>query len=214
MQYNLKARVKTFQLLIISILSAFMLFATAATEAQTISVAPFRSIELHDGGHVTIRYGQKQTVTLLKGNTDCAQVSTDERGWLVIYKYSGKCPQKKYELEIEIVTPDIAEILVMDGGRIQTVGSFPRQAEIVAAVSNGGTIDIRAIVTDRVTASVEEGGGIFVMPQIALSASIVQGGRITYWGNARVKSSVQHGGAVTKGAADEADKPLSEFSPL
>ena len=211
--YNLRAVIRTFQLMSIIKLSAIMIVIAAPVAAQTVvPVAPFRAIELHDGGHVTLRHGATQTVTLLKGSTDCAQFTIADGGWLVIDKYKGRCP-RKYELEIEIMTPDIAEILVADGGRIQIRGSFPRQAEIKTIVRNGGTIDIRTMVADKVTASVEEGGRIFVMPRIVLSASIVNGGQITYWGDARIESSVRHGGAVTKGTTDEADKPLSEFSP-
>lgn len=99
----------------------------------------------------------------------------------------------------------------MDGGSIQVDGSFPRQVEIKTAVGNGGVIDIRRMVTDRVNASVEQGGQIFVTPQIYLSAVIVNGGQIMYWGDARIESSVRQGGAVTKGSASEADKPLSEL---
>jgi hypothetical protein len=50
------------------------------------------------------------------------------------------------------------------------------------------------------------------MPRIALFASVVNGGQITYWGDARLESSVRRGGVVTKGTADEADKPLSELT--
>ena len=206
--YNLRAIVKTFQLLAISKLFVIMMTLAAPVAAQTlVSVAPFRSIELHDGGHVILRHGATQTVSLLKGSMDCVQFTIADGNRLVINKYNDGC-RRKYELEIEITTPDIAEILVADGGRIQSRGSFPQQAEIKTTVRNGGTIDVRTIVTDKVTAAVEEGGGIFVMPRVALLASIVNGGQLTYWGEARVESTVKHGGAVTKAAKDEAEKPL------
>jgi hypothetical protein len=208
---NLKASAETFRLPAIGKLFAVMLFGAASVAAQTAVPLPlFRSIELHDGGHVTLRYGQTQTVTLLKGSTDCAGFTVNN-GRLVIDKYKERCP-KKYELEIEIITPSVAEISVTNGGKIKSLGDFPRQTEINTVVSNGGTIDVRTILADRITASVEEGGGIFVKPQVILSASIVSGGQITYWGEARVESSIRHGGAVTKGKATEANKPLSELN--
>lgn len=211
--YNLRDVIRTFQLMSIIKLSVIMIVIAAPVAAQTIvSVTPFRAIELHDGGHVTLRHGATQTVTLLKGSTDCAQFTVADGGWLVIDKYKAGCP-RKYELEIEIITPDIAEILVADGGRIQIRGSFPRQAEIKTVVRNGGTIDIRTMVADKIIASVDEGGRIFVTPRIVLSASVAGGGQIIYWGDARIESSVRHGGAITKGIADEADKPLSELNP-
>ena len=200
-------------------LSALLVVVAAPVAAQTVvPVAPFRSVELHDGGHVILRHGATQRVTLSKGSADCPHFTLADGDRLVIDKYKGRdiyksqCP-RGYELEIEIITPYIYEIVVSDGGVIQSRGSFPRQAEIKTVVRNGGTIDIRAIVTDRVTASVEEGGRILTMPQISLSASATSGGQITYWSDAHVESSVRNGGAITRGTAAEADKPLSELGP-
>ena len=200
-------------LLAVTQLSALALAVSAPVAAQTVvPVAPFRSVELNDGADVILRHGTTQRVTLLKGSTDYTLFTIADGGRLVIDKCKGRCPPG-YALEIEIVTTDITAVLASNGGRIQSRGSFPRQAEIEAAVRHGGTVDIRSMVVDGVNASVEEGGRIFTMPQVALSASIVNGGEITYWGDARVESSVRHGGAVTKGTAAEADKPLSELSP-
>jgi hypothetical protein len=128
----------------------------------------------------------------------------------MIDKCSTKCP-RGYELEIEIVVPDIAGISIADGGTIEGRGSFPRRAEMRVAIRDGGAIDIRSMKVDSVTASVDQGGLIFTRPHTTLIASIHQGGNITYWGEAQVTSSVQHGGVVTKGTASEADKPLSDF---
>ena len=206
--YNLRNLLRTFRMLNIGLLSVVIIFVAAPVAAQTaVQVAPFRSVELRDGGRLTLRHGTTQTVTLVKGSTDCAQFEVDGGGRLVIDKYKGRCT-RKYELEIEIVTPRIAEILLANGGMIQSRGAFPRQNEITTSVRHGGTIDIRTIAAERVNASIEEGGRIFVIPQIALSASIVNGGQVTYWGDAKIESSVRHGGAVTKGTAGEADKPI------
>jgi len=214
MPYNkLKPLVTTSRLLAITKLTALVFVVAAPVAAQTvIPVAPFRSIELHVGGHVSLRQGPAQKVTLVKGRMDCAQLTVANGQRLVIDKYNGRCAPG-YELEIEIVTPSISEISVANGGIIQTRGSFPRQAEITTAVSNGGIIDIRSISVDRVTASIAQGGRILVMPQITLSATVANGGSVTYWGSPRVQSSVSHGGAITKGSATEADKPLSELNP-
>ena len=217
--YDLRSKLKASRLSAIARLSALLIVVAAPAAAQTaVPVAPFRSVEMHDGGHVILRHGATQRVTLLKGGVDCPNFTLADGGRLVIDKYKGRdkhkgqCP-RGYELEIEIITPYIDEIVASDGGVIQSRGSFPRQAEIKTAVRNGGTIDIRTIVTDRVTASVEEGGRVLTMPQVTLSANVASGGQITYWGDARVESSVRNGGGVIKGTAAEADKPLSEFGP-
>lgn len=194
-------------------LSALLVVVAAPAAAQTVvPVAPFRSVEMHDGGHVILRHGATQRVTLLKGSADCPHFTLADGDRLVIDKYKGQC-LRGYKLEIEIITPYVAEIVATDGAVIESRGSFPRQAEIKTVVRNGGTIDIRAIATDRVTASVEEGGRILTMPQITLSSSVASGGQITYWGDAHVVSSVRNGGAITRGTAAEADKPLSELGP-
>jgi hypothetical protein len=211
--YDLRSILRASRLPAIVRLSALLIVVAAPAAAQTtVPVAPFRSVEMHDGGHVILRHGATQRVTLLKGGVDCPRFTLADGDRLVIDKYKGQC-SRGYKLEIEIITPYIDEIVASDGGVIQSRGSFPRQKEIEAAVRNGGTIDIRAIVTDRVTASVEEGGRILTKPQISLSASVASGGEITYWGDAHVESSVRNGGGVIKGTAAEADKPLSEFGP-
>jgi hypothetical protein len=183
-----------------------------ASAQEVVPVAPFRSVELRGGGRVTLRHGPTQRVTLLKGSPDYTRVTVADGGRLVIEKCESPCP-RGYDHEVEVVTASVDKILVADGGLIQSRGGFPRQAEIEAAVRDGGMIDIRSMAADRVTASVAEGGRIFTVAQVSLSASVINGGGITYWGDARVKSSVRNGGVVTRGAADEADKPLSELSP-
>ena len=204
---------RTLHLLAVTQLYALALAMPAPVVAQTgVSLAPFDSVELRGGGELLLRHGPTQRVTLLKGSLDYTRVTIADGGRLVIDRCKSRCP-KGYDLEIEIVTPDIAGISVADGGTIQSRGSFPRQAKIGAAVRDGGTIDIRSMSVDSVTASVEEGGIIFTMPQTALFARVVEGGIITYWGDARVESSVRRGGAVTRGTAVEADKPLSELGP-
>lgn len=188
--------------------------APASAPGQEVaSLAPFRSVELRGAGKVVLRHGPAQRVTFARGSLDYTQVTVADADRLVIDKCKTDCP-RGYELEIEIVTPDISKISVSDGGTIQSRGSFPRQTEIGVAVSHGGTIDIRSIEVGSVTASVTQGGRIFTNAQDALSASILNGGSITYWGDARVMSSVQRGGDVAKGTAAEAGQPLSEFGPL
>ena len=181
-------------------------------ESQTVgSLGRFSSVELHNGAKAILRYGPAQRVTLLKGSLNYTQV-TARGDRLLIDKCRDRCP-RGYELEIEIVAPYIDGISIVDGGTIAGWGSFPRQAEIRVAVSNGGTIDIRSMTVDSVAASVDQGGRILTKPHTAMIASVRHGGNITYWGDPQVISSVRDGGVVVRGAADEADKPLSDFDP-
>ena len=183
---------------------------SAQTAAQ--SLTPFRSVEMRDGGHVIVRHDQTQRVIFLKGTPDYTRVTIASGDRLVIEKCKSKCP-RGYELEIAILVPELTALSVANGGRIESLGSFPRQAEIGVTVSNGGAIDMRSIPVGRVTASVVSGGAIFAKPLTVMVASVVQGGSITYWGDARVTSWIEHGGVVAKGTASDADKPLSELNP-
>jgi hypothetical protein len=101
----------------------------------------------------------------------------------------------------------------MDGGTIRSIGGFPRQAEVAVAVEDGGTIDLRSMTIDAVSARVRDGGRIFTKPQKTLVANIARGGAVTYWGSPRVRSSVEQGGVIARGAAADADRPIEELGP-
>jgi len=209
--YALSNALRTFLLAVIP-LAVLGLAMGAPVVAQTVvPLAPFRSVTLRNGGEVILRHSSAQRVTLLKGSTNHTGATIVDGGRLVIDRCESKCP-KGYELVVEVLTPEIADIMVMDGGTIRSRGSFPRQAELGVAVEDGGTIDLRSMTVDFVAAAVQDGGRIFIEPQRALVASIARGGGITYWGNPRVTSSVEHGGVVARGTAADADKPLLEFN--
>ena len=178
-------------------------------QSESMSVASFRSVETRNGAHTILRHGPTQRVTFLKGSPDYSQVAIASGGRLVIDKCRSKCP-RGYELEVEIITPELARITVAQGGWLESRGSFARQAEIGVTVDNGGTIDIRSMSVESVTASVLGGGRILTKPISAMVASVVDGGNITYWGDARVTPSIEHGGVITKGAPSDADRPFSE----
>jgi len=198
---------KTSQFLVISLL----LLAASRPMQTPLQLPPFRSIQVNSG-HVVLRSAPMQRVTLLEGSLDYTRVAVTDRGVLVIDKCKVHCP-RGYELEIEILMPTVSRISLANGGRIQTLGSFSGQADLGVAVAHGGTIDVRSMAADRVTASVEQGGRILTVPRGWLVARVAQGGVITYWGNARVDSSVQHGGVVNKGSPEEINVPLAEIGP-
>jgi len=193
--------------------SALFLFIAAAGLATrtVVPLGPFRSVTLRHGGEVTVRHASTQRVTLIKGTTDHSSL-TIVGGGLVIDRCPGRCPEG-YELEVEILTPNLDDFTVMDGGVIESRGSFPRQLELRVMVEEGGIIDLRAMTIDQVAAAVREGGRILAKPRERLVAEIESGGVVTYWGNPRVTSSVENGGAVTRGAAADANKPFHEFGP-
>ena len=112
---------------------------------------------------------------------------------------------------MEIVTPEIDGLVVTDGGTIRTSGDFPRQPDLAVAVEDGGTVDLRSMVVERVTAAVHDGGRIMTRVQDALTVQVAHGGAVTYWGSPRVTSAVDGGGVVARGKAGDLGKPLDEF---
>lgn len=184
------------------------LSATAAAET-VIPLERFRSIELHNGGTVIVRYGPVQRVTMLTGDPRYTRVEVEGQR-LVIGSDRSACP-RGYRVDIEVVTPEIAEASVFNGGTLQASGSFPAQTSIAATVEQGGTVDIRVIAADDVVASIESGGGIFTNARRDLRATIHSGGAVTYWGDPHVEKTVRDGGVVQRGRPADAGKALSKI---
>jgi hypothetical protein len=176
-----------------------VLAAIAMTAQEAGQTARFNSMEVSGGAHVTLRPAATHSVRLLEGSTQLSRVDVSSAGTLVIDKCRSKCP-KGYVLELEVFTPSLTRISVGHGGRVQSRAGFRRQAELAVEVNQGGLIDVRSIAADRVTASVNQGGGILTTPRNSLTASVTHGGNITYWGDPQVRSSVDHPGAVQKAA--------------
>lgn len=189
------------------------MLAVAPAGAQTpLQLPAFSSIEVRNSGHVVLRPSQTQRVTLLKGSLEYTRIGVTDGGVLVIDRCNPDCP-RGYQFEVEILTPNVSRVSLANGGWIRSEGSFARQADLVAQVMHGGTVDVRSMAVDRVNASVEQGGRILTAPRGSLLARVNQGGVIMYWGNPAVRSSVQHGGVVDKGRADEINVPLAEVGP-
>ena len=57
-------------------LSVFVVTATVLVAAEpTLQLAPFHSIDVPHSGHVTLRSGEAQRVTLVKGSRDYTRVA-------------------------------------------------------------------------------------------------------------------------------------------
>jgi hypothetical protein len=187
-------------------------FALSNMAQTVIPTALFRSVELRSGGHVVVRHGSAQRVTIITGDRECTRLVVDDSERLVIDNHHHDCSHDS-RLRIEVVTPEISSVAVSNGGTLQAIGAFPVQSLIEAHVEQGGTIDIRSIAADSVNASVYSGGRIFTNPRETLDASVASGGIVSYWGDARVRKSIRGGGVVTRGARADAEKPLSDLAP-
>ena len=184
--------------------------ATSAP-AETVAVSPFSSVHLRNGGEVRIGHGDVQLVNLVEGDSSETDLNV-ESGRLVVDRCRGGCDHRR-PFSVEIVTPHLDAVSVSEGGRLIVLAGFPRQAQLAAAVGNGGVIDIRAMPADQVTAAVSQGGIIFTRPGSRLDAAISQGGVIHYWGNPTVVQAVRSGGVVQRGRTEDVDRLLAEPMP-
>ena len=194
---------------VVTIAVVAVLGTGASSAPESVQLPPFSGIQVRNGGHIAVRYGTTQRVTVVEGSRDYIDMSVNESGILVIDECRAGCP-RHYRAEIEVVAPKLTRISLANGGRIQVRGTFPRQQDLIASVMHGGTVDVRSMVVESVNASVQQGGRILTIPRATLLARVSNGGVITWWGNPRVDSSTDHGGVIQKGEPDEIDLPLSE----
>jgi hypothetical protein len=175
-------------------------FAAAApvVAAETVSVPPFRSVELRGGGDVTLRAGPQQRVTIVEGSSQVSRIYVVRGGELRIEACNNHCP-RHYRLRVEIQAPRVPDVAIAGGGAIRAAGGFPAEGQLAAAVHGGGSIDLRAVAVTEVTAAVHGGGQINVRPRERLTAAVNGGGAIRYWGNPSVTMAVHGGGTVGPG---------------
>lgn len=184
---------------------AAVLLASAAPQAASaetvVPLAKFHSIQLNGGGKVHLRHGPVQRVTILRGDPRISRLAVGARGTerdkLVIDVCRRSC---RDDLEVEIVTPLVSGVAVNGGGRIESEGGFPAQANLGVAVSGGGLIDARALPARNVGAAVEGGGRILTRASGTLGAAISGGGEIRYWGKPEVSTVINGGGTVERGS--------------
>jgi len=178
------------------IAAAALVAIPALAAAQTVVPLPrFNSIELSGGGSVTVRPGPVQRVTLRRGSTEATSFEVVDHGRLVIYACDRRCPLR-YDLEIEVETPELSAASVRGGGEVVAEGAFRPQGSVSAAVSGGGKVDLRALQAHMASAAVNGGGKILVSAQNSLSAAVNGGGSIQYAGQPWVNTAIHGGGSV------------------
>ncbi|HEY5337154.1 MAG TPA: DUF2807 domain-containing protein [Rhizomicrobium sp.] len=179
---------------------AAALFATTSAFAGTvIPTAPFKSIELHGGGHVILHRGASQQVVLNAGSTQYTSFHIEDGNTLVIDACNNSCPNGEYDLAIDIATPDIGGVAIEGGGEI-TGSADLAASNLHAAVNGGGRIDMRAVHAQTADAAVSGGGHIQIYAERKLNAAVSGGGRIEYWGTPQLASAISGGGDIRKGS--------------
>jgi len=167
--------------------------------AEAVSVGHFDGIGLEGGGHVVLKHGSTQSVTILKGSTRYTTFRIRHDNVLEIKACNTNCPPV-YDLEIEIVTPDLHSASIEGGGHITAADGFPEQDDFTAAVDGGGHIEMQALPARSVEAAIDGGGHIDVTAKHTLHAAVDGGGSITYHGDPQVSSAIDGGGSVNKAA--------------
>ncbi len=176
--------------------AAFGLLASPAL-AEVVSVGHFDGIGLEGGGHVFVKHGATQSVTLLKGSTQYTTFRIRHDNVLEIKVCNSNCPPV-YDLEIEIVTPSLNSAAIDGGGHITASTGFPDQDNFAAAIDGGGHIDMQAIGARTVHAAIDGGGHIEVTAKRQLNAAIDGGGAIVYHGDPQVSQAIDGGGSVSR----------------
>jgi hypothetical protein len=173
------------------------LIAAAPGAASTpVSVPQFDSINLKGGGHVVVRHGAVQGVTLVSGNLETTRFKVTHDGTLEIDACVRSC--SNYRLEVEIVTPGLEGVGVEGGGEIRADGAFPDRDSLAIGIEGGGEIDMIAISAGAVAAGIEGGGTILASARDRLVAGIEGGGTIRYRGDPTVTSGIEGGGSVSR----------------
>ena len=180
-------------------LFAMAFFASVpALASEPIALPHFDSVELSAGGDLTIVPGPVQRVTLVNGSSEFTHFRVRDGGKLEIRtSCNDRCPHN-YNLQIRIESPEVPDVAVNAGGTIIAQRGFSPQRNLSAAVQAGGTIDLRAIEADEVSAAIDAGGDIYVRPRRALNAAVNAGGDVHYSGNPQVSMAVANGGDVRR----------------
>jgi len=178
----------------------FLLATSAFAAGGTVVPVPaFTGIELHGGGHVTLKHGAAQRVVILKGSTEYSEIVV-EHGSLRISPCKSwfSCPTH-YDLDVEVTSPFVPSLNVHGGGELEAAGGFPHQKSLAVAVHGGGEVDIKSVGVDDVSADVHGGGELSVHADKSLTAAVHGGGEVTYWGHPQVTSAIRGGGEVSSG---------------
>jgi Putative auto-transporter adhesin, head GIN domain len=169
-----------------------------ALAAEQIPVPHFDSVELKGGGDLYIVAGPVQRVTVLNGSSQLTSFRVRRQGQLeIVTACDSRCPHN-YNLRIQVESPQVPDVAVSQGGTIVAQRGFGLQQQISAAVSEGGTIDLRAVEAESVSAAVNAGGDIFVRARESLSAAVHNGGDVHYSGHPAVSMAVSGGGDVRR----------------
>jgi hypothetical protein len=182
---------------LVAVSAAALILAGAAFAGTDVKLAPFSGISVHGGGHVVLRHGTVQRVTVIKG--DLAKADLHVSGNTLDISPCRTMCWGHIEFEVEIVSPKIDAIEAHGGGAVEAEGQFPKQPVLHVQAHGGGAIDTRAIPAETVNAEAHGGGAIEVQAISAINAQAFGGGAINYTGNPpHVAAQANGGGSISK----------------
>ena len=181
----------------VAVTAAALILSGAALAGTDVKLAPFSGISVHGGGHVILRHGTAQRVTVVKGDLSKADLHVNGNT-LDISPCKNWC-WGHIDFEVEIVSPKIDSLEVHGGGDLDAVGEFPRQPVLNVEVHGGGDLDSRTIPAETVNAQVHGGGDAKVKALATINAEVHGGGDLTYVGNpGQVHSETHGGGSISR----------------
>lgn len=176
-------------------LSLAAALALAAPGAVAQDQQRFTSIEVRGGAEVRLLGAHEHRLRIVTGDPRGSAVAVDRDGRLRIDGCANRCSTRE-RLVVEVHTPFIAAVRVLDGGTIRAGDGMAPQGDIRADVENGGTIDLRTLALRNAHATVRNGGRILVRPSHEVRAAVAEGGLIVYRRGPRVVTSVTNGGRI------------------
>jgi len=181
----------------LALTTAALILAGTALAGTELKFAPFSGVSVHSGAHVILRHGAVQRVTVVKGDLGKADLHVSGNT-LDISPCKNWCWHVQ-ELEVEIVSPKIDNVVAHSGGALQASGDFPKQASLHLTAHSGGSIETNAIPAENVNALAHSGGSIQLKVLSNLEALAHSGGAISYTGNPAHLSVQSHsGGSISK----------------
>ncbi len=159
---------------------------------QTTNLSSFSTIDVSDGGVVTIRPASSYSIRVIQG---AEKVDASVRGGTLRLRCKKPCRTATRRV-IEVSTPRVSKASVSGGGRMTFVAGFMGQEKLTLKVSRGGTIEAFAVRAQEVDATVAGGGRINLTAERELDATVIGSGEIVYAGQPEVRETTKGGGTI------------------
>ncbi len=134
----------------------------------------FEELEITNGALVTVQYAQEAAISII-GYQDC------------IDGVSAKVTSNRLHINSQNSEMNCAVEIVLEVPVITDI-----------TLRNGGIVDVTAVTTDTMFASIHNGGEIKAAVHEFLYGKIVDGGEINYIGNPDVQSDIVGGGTLSQ----------------